>query len=121
MLLKIRQTAATTKLLCDAREDAELDEVNACLHTVKNGRTSVSSEHKVPHDTADDCSTLLNRTFGKRRRSGQQRVMCLTQSWTACVHPSGETCHRSHVSHSSTLCRISRACHRFLADDGTTW
>jgi hypothetical protein len=27
MVLKVRQTVATTKLLCDAREDAELDEV----------------------------------------------------------------------------------------------
>ena len=39
--------------------------------------------------------------------------MCPIQSWTASVHPSGDMCHRPHhVSHSSTMCMIFRACHR---------
>lgn len=59
MHLKVRQTAATAKLLCDARDDAELDEVNACSHNVKDGQTSVSSEHREHHDAVKDCSTLL--------------------------------------------------------------
>ena len=41
MVLKVRQTSATTKLLRDARNDAKLDEVSACSHHVEDGQTAV--------------------------------------------------------------------------------
>jgi hypothetical protein len=44
MVLKVRQTVATTKLLCDAREAAELDEVPACQHSVTDVWKPIDTE-----------------------------------------------------------------------------